>query len=156
MRTYSISSETLPEQPTLVARATLFVDEIGPWLGQAYQRIAEVIAGSDSYPIGPPFARYRMLDDDRFDIEAGFPIPAPVEGRGDVHASALPGGPAAITVHVGGYDEMEPAYEALASWVADHGGELAGDAWENYLTNPEEEPDPGSWRTEIVQPYRVG
>jgi effector-binding domain-containing protein len=49
---------------------------------------------------------------------------------------------------------MEPAYQALASWVSEHGGELAGDAWEVYLSDPSAQPDPATWRTEIVQTYR--
>lgn len=51
-------------------------------------------------------------------------------------------------------DDMEPAYETLASWVNAHGQELAGDAWEVYLSDPSVEPDPTAWQTEIVQPYR--
>jgi hypothetical protein len=34
------------------------------------------------------------------------------------------------------------------------GGELAGNAWEVYLSDPSAQPDPATWRTEIVQPYR--
>ena len=49
---------------------------------------------------------------------------------------------------------MAPAYQALASWVSSHGGEPAGDPWEVYFSDPASEPDPATWRTEIVQPYR--
>ena len=66
----------------------------------------------------------------------------------------LPAGPVAVTMHIGPYDAMEPAYAALASWVGDRGGQLAGDPWEVY-SDPEQRPDPSTWRTEIVQPYRI-
>jgi effector-binding domain-containing protein len=95
-----------------------------------------------------------MLGDGRFEVEAGFPVSRPIERSGDVQPSELPGGQVAVTVHVGPYDQMEPAYQALASWVTDHGGELTGDAWEVFFSDPATEPGPATWRTEIVQPCR--
>lgn len=79
---------------------------------------------------------------------------APIKAVGEVRPSSLPGGTVATTMHVGSYDQMEPAYEALAQWVKEHGQELAGDPWEVYFSDPSVEPDPATWRTEIVQPYR--
>ena len=154
MKLYDIHPQTRQAQPTAVARATLPVEEIGPWLGKTYGAVASVLAAQGSGPAGPPFARYHKLAHGRFVIEAGFPVLTAIEGAGDVQPSELPGGSAAITVHVGPYDQMEPAYEALASWVFEHGGELAGDAWEVYYSDPAQQPDPATWRTEIVQPYR--
>jgi effector-binding domain-containing protein len=49
---------------------------------------------------------------------------------------------------------MGPAYEALADWVERRGGELDGEAWEVYYSDPGEQPDPATWRTEVIQPYR--
>jgi effector-binding domain-containing protein len=141
-------------QLTAIARATLRVAEIGPWLATTYGAIAGLLAARQAAPAGPPFARFHMLGQGRFEVEAGFPVSSPIEPNGDVQPSELPGGQVAVTVHVGPYDQMEPAYQALASWVTDHGGELAGDAWEIYFSDPAAEPDPATWRTEIVQPYR--
>jgi effector-binding domain-containing protein len=95
-----------------------------------------------------------MLGDGRFEVEAGFPASRPVEGSGDVQPSELPGGQVAVTVHTGPYGQMEPGYQALASWVTDHGGEAIGGAWEVYFSDPSTQPDPATWRTEIIQPYR--
>jgi effector-binding domain-containing protein len=154
MKPYEIHTETRQAQPTAVCRATLTVAEIGPWLGRTYGAVAELLAGRHAGPAGPPFARYHPLGDGRFEVEAGFPASRPVEGGGDVQPSELPGGPVAATVHTGPYGQMEPGYRALASWVTDHGGEAAGDAWEVYFSDPAAQPDPATWRTEIVQPYR--
>lgn len=154
MKLYEIHAEARQAQLTAVARATLPVAEIGPWLGTTYGAIAGLLAARRAAPAGPPFARFHMLGDGRFDVEAGFPVSRPIEPSGDVQPSELPGGQVAVTVHVGPYDQMEPAYQALASWVTDHGGELAGDAWEVFFSDPAAEPDPATWRTEIVQPYR--
>jgi effector-binding domain-containing protein len=50
---------------------------------------------------------------------------------------------------------MAPTYQALVSWVGEHGGELAGDPWEVYFSDPAREPDPRRWRTEIVMPFHT-
>jgi len=154
VRTYEVHSETRPEQAAAVAEVTLPVPDIGPWLATAYGRVFSSMTRQGRAPSGPPFARYHHLEGDRFAVEAGFPADEPVEPDGEVHPSTLPGGQAAITIHVGPYDELEPAYAALASWVSEHGGEPTGAPWEVYFSDPEEQPDPATWRTEVVLPYR--
>lgn len=160
MRTYDIQTEVRNAQVTAVARTTLGVAEFGPWLSKSYPVIAGQLATGHAGPAGPPFARLRALGDGRFDIEAGFPATGPFDisgsfdGGTEVMQSELPGGRVAVTTHVGPYDQIEPAYQALAAWLIEHGGEPVGDPWEVYLSGPPTEPDPASWRTEILQPYR--
>ena len=154
MKLYDIHAEVRKAQVTAVARAALSVAELGPWLGKTYAVIAGLLAAQGAGPAGPPFARFHPLGGGRFEVEAGFPAGRLIDGSGDVQPSGLPGGQVAVTVHIGPYDQMEPAYQALVSWVGEHGGELAGDAWEVYFSDPSAEPDPATWRTEVVQPYR--
>lgn len=155
MNRYDIRSEILVEQPTAVAEATLTVAEIGPWLTKTYNDIAAVLAGCGIEPAGAPFARYRRLAGDLFRVEAGFPVGAAIDRADGVHPSALPGGPVVETVHLGPYEAMGSAYDALTSWVRARGGDIAGDAWEIYFSDPEVERDPATWRTGVVQPYRM-
>ncbi len=154
METYEIRAEERPEQPTAVAEATLSVAEIGPFLAKTYAAVADVLGRQGAHPVGPPFARYEFVTGGCVVVEAGFPVLAAVTADGEVYPSTLPGGPVAVTMHVGPYDAMQPAYEALVLWVHHHRSELAGDPWEIYLSDPEAERDPATWRTEIVQPYR--
>lgn len=153
MKTYEVQIRTTQVQPTAVIKAMLPAEEIGPWLAKAYRALADVIAAQGTSPSGPPFARYHRRDADRITVEAGFPVVTAIEASGDVQPSYLPGGPAATTMHTGPYEEIAPAYAALASWVRDHGGTPEGDAWEIYLGNPDRQPDPVNWRTEVIQPY---
>ncbi len=144
--------ETRPEQLTAVADATLSAAEIGPWLAHTYGTIAGDLTAKNIVPAGPPFARYHRLADDKFGVEAGFPVAAEVTATTRVRPSRLPGGEVATTVHIGPYDEMAPAYDALVSWISREGGTPLGDPWETYLDEPDR--DPATWRTVIVQPYR--
>lgn len=155
MKTYEIHPETRPEQPTAVMEGTMTVSEIGSWLGKVYGEVAIVLARQGAFPAGPPFARYNRMGDGEFDIEAGFPVAQPISGADEVNASTLPGGTMAVAMHTGSYDEMEAAYEAVYSWIDSQGGEPVGGPWEVYLTDPQENPDPSGWKTEIVAPYRT-
>ena len=154
MGTYEVISGTRTAQPAAVCVATLPVGELPAWLGRAFSTVAGFLAAHGTHPVGPPFARYRQLGGGRFEVAAGFPVPTSIEGAGDVQALVLPGGAAASTVHVGPYDAMVPGYQAVAAWVTEHGGDVVGDPWEVYLSDPAAQPDPSTWRTEIIQPYR--
>lgn len=154
MRTYEVERRDLAAQQVAVERATLTVPEIPAFLGQAYREVAAFLCLRGSGPAGPPFARFHQLGPGRFEVEAGFPSAGGGAGEDRVEMLTLPAGPAARTMHVGPYDEMEGAYAALSGWVRQHGGEPSGDAWEVYFSDPDEETDPATWRTEVVQPYR--
>jgi effector-binding domain-containing protein len=150
---YEIEERKLEKQPTMVVKGTVEVKDMGVWIGGAYGRIVAYLAEEGIEPAAGPFARYRPLGDHRFEVEAGFPVSAVIPGKGDVEPSMLPDGPAVATWHIGPYDTMEPAYAALSEWIHSHGYLSAGVAWEVYYSDPETEPDPQKWRTEIVQPY---
>lgn len=155
MRMYDVHAQDRQAQITAVATATLPAAEIAPWLARAYGSVATVVSAHGADPAGPPFARYHKLAGDRLAVEAGFPVSTAIDSTDGVRPAELPAGPAATIVHVGPYDQMEPAYQALTSWISEHGGTVAGDPWEIYFNDPGNEPDPATWRTEIVQPYRL-
>lgn len=58
---------------TAVARATLTVAGLPPWLGKAYAAVADLLTAQRAGPAGPPFARFHTLGGGRFEVEAGFP-----------------------------------------------------------------------------------
>ena len=45
---------------------------------------------------------------------------------------------------------MEPTYNAMMEWMAEHDLTPVMDTWEYFLTDAEEEPDPAKWETRIV------
>jgi effector-binding domain-containing protein len=61
---------------------------------------------------------------------------------------------AATTIHMGPYDELPDAYGAIEQWIEAEGLISAGPAWESYITDPSEYPDPKDWKTEVFWPIR--
>jgi len=152
---HEIQERTLVEQPTMVMRGKIKLEDIPTFLGRAYHLVDNQIREGGAHVVGEPFARYRSLDPEyrEFEVEAGVPVVMAVAGHGGVEASQLPGGPAVATIHTGPYERMESAHGAITAWLDEHGLHAEGPAWEVYHTDANEQPDPATWRTEIVQPY---
>jgi effector-binding domain-containing protein len=53
-------------------------------------------------------------------------------------------------VHVGPYEAMTETYQALVGWSEAEGLRLGEDMWEIYLSDPSTEPDPATWRTQVL------
>lgn len=154
MRTHNIETRSLVETPTAAVFATMAVEELGIWIPQALEQVAMYLGRLGLGPVGMPYVRYHPSEPGTFEVEAGFPATGPCPESDGVRPSALPGGPAACLLYTGPYESMGNAYEALSGWLAAEGKEPDGDMWEVYLSDPDQEPDPTRWQTEIYQPYR--
>lgn len=102
---------------------------------------------------GPPVVRYYTWGDE-LDIEVGMQVVRPVETKGRVKPSKLPGGRAAVAWHLGHYEQLGKTHQRVHAWLAENGLESGGAPWEEYWTDPGLEPDPGKWRTRIVYPLK--
>jgi effector-binding domain-containing protein len=123
-------------------------DEIGPFVGEAYGAVLAALGRQGLAPVGPPFVRYATGGEEGMDasghayvfgVTAGFPCGAAASADGDVVPVVLQGGSAVVAVHVGAWTDMGAVYGAVAAYMAEHGLEAAGDAWETYLDGPEVE-----------------
>jgi effector-binding domain-containing protein len=150
---YQIRLHPLAARPTAVVRATVRPGSVAHWLPKAHARVAAALAGAGPCVVGAPFARF-TLDGGRLDVEAGFPVSEAITDLGEVIASGLPGGPAAVTLHRGPHELLDAAYAELDTWLGRRGLVEAGPHWEVYLTDARHTADSGRWRTRIVVPCR--
>ena len=141
----------LTEQHTAIVRDRVPHDGIADFLGRAFGSVMGAVAAGGRQVVGPPFARYRPVPDVGCEIEAGFPVDAPVEGPG-VEAGRLPGGPAAQVIHRGSCDSVATTWHRAEAWMAQRGHTATEAPWESYLDGPDV-PEP---RTLIVMPCDVG
>lgn len=153
MSVANIEIRDLPEQLTVVIRHRITMQEVGQipgWLGETFGAIQR----GGLTPAGVPFLRTLSMDTNGMDVEVGWPVATPFAGDGEIHASSLPAGPAAVATYYGPYDGIASAYAAVQTWCADHGREVAGPPWESYFTDPNGEPDQSKWRTDVHFPVR--
>ena len=65
-------------------------------------------------------------------IDVGVQALSPFEPSGDVIALSTPGGTAATVTHLGPYERLGEAYEAILAWLAQNGREPGEMSWEVY------------------------
>ena len=70
--------------------------------------------------------------DAAMDIDFGVQVIRPFEGEGEVICTETPAGEVAMTTHVGSYDKLAAAYDAIHSWRAATGRAFSGRSWEIY------------------------
>jgi effector-binding domain-containing protein len=152
--------ETRAEQPYVAIRAKVTMGEIAAFA----RRFGEVFGWLDSHglaPAGPPFFKYNVIDMAReLEMEAGVPVATAISGDDQMMAGVLPAGRYATLTHVGHPSELMAATKALLDWAAEQGltwdvtPSEDGDRWacrlENYLTDPDQEPDMSKWVTQLA------
>lgn len=110
---------------------------------------------------GPDFFLYKSINaDNELECEAGFTIEVPIEGDSPIHLGSFPEGRYASLIYSGDFKDMMEGHMALENWIKEKGlkekGERSqgvikwGGRTEFYLVDPELEPDPAKWQTEIV------
>ena len=150
---YNPEIKEQPARPALSIRTRTSVQALPEVVGQAYGKIAGYLAELGKVPAGAPFVAYYNMDMQDLDIEIGFPVAKPQEGKGEIRASQVPGGKLAFALHTGPYREIGPAYEALTQYVREQGCEPTGVSYEFYLNDPQETP-PAELQTQVVFPLK--
>lgn len=112
---------------------------------------------------GAPFIRYLTTDmTKKLDIEVGFPVATAVSGDDRITAGVFPSGHYATLIYTGPYKGkgLFKATVALLEWAKENNidwqtstidnVEWWGGRIEFYLTDPDKEPDPKKWQTELA------
>lgn len=158
---YIIERRELAAQPVLVVRKRVRRTEIATTIGAELPRVFLSAQQRGIAISGYPITRYLETSIGLVTLETGLRVSAHKgewkvgDGEGGVVAGMLPGGPAAVTIHCGPYDQLQGAYAALEEWIAAKGFESAGAPWEAYLNDPADHPNPRDWKTEVCWPLRA-
>jgi len=140
----------LQKQPTAVIREQVAMNALPEFFGRAFAAVSAAMESQNVQPAGPPFALYRGMPTETVDVEAGFPVSTTIAALNGVQAGLLPACRAVQAMHVGSYDTLGTAYEAVKRRMRDEELEASDDMWEYYLSDPST--DPATWRTLVVWP----
>jgi effector-binding domain-containing protein len=140
-------------QPVLSVRTRGSVKDLPAILGRSYGAIGAYLGRMGHQPAGAPFIAYYNQDMQNLDLEIGFPVAKKLPGQGEIQPGEIPGGKAAGCMHVGPYDKIAPAYEALGQWMQSKGYEGTGVCYEIYLNDPQQT-SPDKLQTQILFPIK--
>ena len=132
-------------EATLVVskRYPVRLSQIGGVLGAAFGEVYGHLGSRGAATVGPPFVIYYGAPegDLPFDVEVCAPIARPVEPPPGWEVRELPAGTFATVLHVGPYDAIATAYEAITTWIGEHELVIAGPPREVYLSAPTVPPE---------------
>ena len=151
---YQITRREVPAQAILSIRERLAVSELPAFFGRAWGELYHHLKALGVDPSGGPFALYHAFGPDGIDAEACVPYIGDITASGRITARVLPAATVAETLHVGPYDELTNAYDAVHDWVAGEGFESVGPQREIYLTEPGPDVPPSTYRTVIQLPIK--
>ncbi|PVZ11990.1 GyrI-like domain-containing protein [Actinomycetospora cinnamomea] len=126
-------------------------EDIGPKAGDAFRRVAAHLARV-GVPIAGPAVSVFEADEDAFHVTSGFVVDRDVEPGEGVEPFRLPEVEVATTTHIGPYQELDKAYDALGRGAAAAGRRVddTGPMWEEYWSGPET--PPAETRTVVFRP----
>lgn len=143
--------DTIEAQQTAAIRRTVPMAELTTVFDAGFSSVMQAVTEEGATVTGPPFGYYHSMPGETVDVTIGFPVSTAVEA-GEVHPFELPGGRAVVGTHIGPYDQLEGTYGELMTWVTMKGLQLGEGMWEQYVSDPADEPDPATWQTLIVWP----
>jgi effector-binding domain-containing protein len=149
---YEVTIAEMTPEPVAGVRGTYRIADLAEVMGREFGRIMVAIAAQGARPAGSALTIYHGWTEDEVDAEIAFTIEGDFVPQEDVKPGTLPGGRVATTVHVGPYDQLGEAYEAIQRHAEANGLALAELMWERYLTDPAVEPDLNKHVTEVFWP----
>lgn len=146
----------LEPQPFAYLTRRARITEIPQVMAACFALLGEAFARAKAVPAGPPLSHYLDYDARWSTFEVGFPIcPLHAEALRDAGLAIgeTPAGKVMQGRHVGPYDTLHLAYDAMTN--AMHRDRLEGthDMWERYLSPPET--PPAEVETEIMWPVHA-
>lgn len=142
----------LEAAPTAFIHLTIPREKMPEVFGPAIEELVTTLAAQGIGITGPLFAHHLVMEPGTFDFEAGFPVAGMITPSGRVEAGQRPAVKVARTVYQGPYEGLPDAWGEFHQWVENSGLDWAPDIWECYLVNPDSDPDPANWRTELNRP----
>lgn len=143
---------SLPARRVAAIRANASSEELGEKFAELFPAVFGHLTEQGVTEIGAVCAVYHTMDEHQMELSAGIEIGPGVEPAEPLEVVELDAGQAAQVDHFGPYDQLGSAHAAVGPFLADQGRIPARGPIERYITDPEAEPDPSKWHTEVIWP----
>ncbi len=106
-------------------------------------------------PKGAPIAIYYARSNgekSQVDLEMGIPATEKVDSTERIKYKEMGARNALMYRHFGGYTSLEKSYKKVTDFMNENNIAAIGAPWEEYVTNPGQQPDSSKWETRIYFP----
>jgi effector-binding domain-containing protein len=136
---YEIEVVEASEQTTAVVPLSTTWPELPERAGEAFDEVWAFLRREE----GLRFDGHNVIlyKDGVPNVEVGVIVTRSFPPEGRVQASVLPAARVARTVHLGGYDRLAEAPQAVREWCEAEGHEVVGPRWEIYGDWNDEHPE---------------
>ena len=133
--TYQVVTRSVRAQTLAAVRRRAFIRDIGRVWKPALDLVWEFLRrheglrtdGHNCFLYHHPARR-----EDAMDIDFGVQVIREFENEGEIICTDTPAGEVAMTTHIGGYDKLAAAHDAIHSWREATGRAFGGYSWEIY------------------------
>lgn len=150
----AVEYRTTPPMQSLAISESVAMDDIETWWSEAFAELHQVLAATGAERVGPDGALYpaEFFELELGEVTAFVPVTGGTSPSGRVRLMTIPAAELAVTVHDGPFSELDQAYGALGTFVAQREIGVDGPIRESYLVTPGDTADETRHRTEVCWP----
>jgi len=132
---YQVVTKTVSAQTLAAVRRRVPIRDIGRTWKPALDLVWEFLRRHEDLRAGGHncfLYHHPAQRDAAMDIDFGVQVVRSFPDEGEVFCTQTPAGEVAMTTHVGGYDKLAAAHDAIHNWRAATGRNFGGCSWEIY------------------------
>ena len=145
----SVEQTTVKQFQYLAVHDSGDIQNIGTKLGFCYGQIMEVMGKENLKQSGPVFAIYYSESSTNFDFDAAIPVTGKMSDMNNVKSKVMSETKAVVVHYYGPYEGTPAGHEMASKYIMENNLTMTGLVWEEYVTDPGVEKDPGKWLTNI-------
>jgi len=131
----TVSVQQVQPRKLAAVRRQVAIGEVGTAWGAALDQVWKFLRtqpglrtdGHNIFLYHHPAARNLPMN-----VDFGVEVTRGFDASGEVYPTETPAGEAAAALHVGGYDRLHEAHDAIHAWAQAHNRTFAGQSWEIY------------------------
>ena len=150
----AVEYRSVGQIPALAIAEQVAVADIEDWWAEAFGELRRAAGSTRAVRTGPDGALYpsEFFEDELGEVVAFLPVAGRAETPGRAQFIEIPAAELAVTVHEGPFDELDQAYGALGTFVAEREIGVEGPIREHYLVGFLDTADQSLHRTEVCWP----
>lgn len=148
--------DTLVTTPVkyLSVNVTCKPEEIGMKLGESYGKISMEMMSQGIKQSGPVFAIYKSYSPEKVEMTPAIPVAAACTSKGEFIAAETKSVKVMKVDYYGNYEGTEKVHYFMDDWAKKNSQTIAGEPWEEYVTDPMVEKDTAKWLTRVYYPIQ--